>query len=78
MNLCFIALRLTFGGAPNPNIWSDLSESITDLANALLQCQAWNFVLMGDVGQNMSATPLLMFNGEVSGKVEGCIWCVLQ
>ena len=42
LNLCFISLRLTFGGAPNPNIWSEISESITDLANAILQCKEWD------------------------------------
>jgi hypothetical protein len=41
-NLCFISLRLTFGGAPNPNFWGEVSESITDLTNALLQCSDWN------------------------------------
>ena len=39
LNICFIALRLTFGGAPNPNYWSEISETVTDLANALLQCK---------------------------------------
>jgi hypothetical protein len=42
LNLCFISLRLTFGGAPNPNFWGEVSESITDLTNALLQCSDWN------------------------------------
>jgi hypothetical protein len=42
MGLAFISLRLTFGGAPNPNFWSEVSESITDLSNALLQCKSWD------------------------------------
>ena len=42
LNLCFISLCLTFRGAPNPNIWSEISESITDLANAILQCKEWD------------------------------------
>jgi hypothetical protein len=42
MSLCFISLRLTFGGAPNPNYWSEVSETITDLINALLSCRQWN------------------------------------
>ena len=42
LGLCYISLRLTFGGAPNPNIWSEISETATDLANAILQCQNWN------------------------------------
>jgi hypothetical protein len=42
MSLCFISLRLTFGGAPNPNYWSEVSESITDLTKAILNCRHWN------------------------------------
>jgi len=37
-----IALRATFGGAPNPNEWGVLSESICDLANAILNNKDWN------------------------------------
>ena len=40
--LAFIALRLTFGGNPCPNIWDLVSESTTDLTNALLQCEQWD------------------------------------
>ena len=42
MNLAFVSLRLTFGGSPNPNIWGEVSETATDLANALLACDEWN------------------------------------
>ena len=42
LGLCYISLRLTFGGAPNPNFWSEVSESATDLANAILQCNDWD------------------------------------
>jgi hypothetical protein len=31
----FLALRMTFGGSPFPNIWSDLAETACDLANDL-------------------------------------------
>lgn len=41
-NLAFIALRMTFGGAPNPSFWGNISESVIDLANALLQCKEWD------------------------------------
>jgi len=37
-----IALRATFGGAPNPNEWGVISESICDLANAILNDRNWN------------------------------------
>ena len=42
LNLAFISLRLTFGGSPNPNIWSEVSETATDLSNALLACKDWD------------------------------------
>ena len=37
-----MALRLTFGGKPNPSEWSCLSEATTDLANDILSCQEWD------------------------------------
>ena len=42
MDLAFLSLRLTFGGAPNPNYWGEISESTTDLANALFQLDDWD------------------------------------
>jgi hypothetical protein len=41
---CFllVALRLTFGGAPNPSRWSDLSEIACDLSNDLARNSGWN------------------------------------
>ena len=42
LELCFISLCLTFGGAPNPNYWSEVSEFTTNLANAILQCSDWD------------------------------------
>jgi len=41
-NMAQIALRATFGGAPNPNEWSVISESICDLANAILNDDKWD------------------------------------
>ena len=40
--IAFITLRLTFGGAPCPFVWSIISEMICDLANELLKCDDWN------------------------------------
>ena len=42
MDLAFLSLRLTFGSAPNPNYWGEVSESTTDLANALLCLDNWD------------------------------------
>ena len=36
------SLRVTFGGRPSPSLFSEVSESITDLANALARCESWN------------------------------------
>jgi hypothetical protein len=41
-NYLLIALRLTFGGSPNPSRWSDLSEIACDLANDLVQNPGWD------------------------------------
>ena len=40
--LAYISLRLTFGGAPNPPTWCMFSEIVTDLANEISQCLAWD------------------------------------
>jgi hypothetical protein len=39
--IAFVALRLTFGGSPNPPTWCMFSETVTDLANELLLCTTW-------------------------------------
>ena len=36
------SLRVTFGGHLSPLLFSEVSESITDLANALARCESWN------------------------------------
>ena len=40
--MLLVALRMTFGGAPNPSQWSDVSEVITDLANDLVRRSDWD------------------------------------
>ena len=40
--LLLVALRLTFGGAPNPSQWSDVSEVAVDLANDLVRRDVWD------------------------------------
>ena len=40
--LLLVALRLTFGGAPNPLQWSDVSEVAVDLANNLVRRDDWD------------------------------------
>ena len=41
-DLLLVALRMTFGGAPNPSQWSDVSDVITDLANDLVRRSDWD------------------------------------
>ena len=41
-DIAIISLRLTFGGAPGPFEWGVISESICDLANALLHDDNWD------------------------------------
>ena len=40
--ILLVALRLTFGGSPNPSQWSDVSEVATDLANDLVRRDDWD------------------------------------
>ena len=37
-----ISLRATFRGTPNPYEWCTISESVTDLANLLINTKEWN------------------------------------
>jgi hypothetical protein len=41
LDLSFIALRLTFGGAPGPYEWGVISETVCDLANAIFLSDDW-------------------------------------
>jgi hypothetical protein len=40
--MLLVALRITFGGAPNLSQWSDVSEVIGDLANDLMRRSDWD------------------------------------
>ncbi|KAI2492527.1 hypothetical protein MHU86_22009 [Fragilaria crotonensis] len=40
--ILLMALRMTFGGSPNPSQWSDVSEVIADLANDLVRRNDWD------------------------------------
>ena len=39
--LAYLALRLTYGGTPNPPTWCNFSEIVTDLANEISSCLEW-------------------------------------
>ena len=40
--ILLLLLRLTFGGTPGPSLFSIISESMTDLVNAILKCPDWD------------------------------------
>jgi hypothetical protein len=40
--LAFVSLRLPFGGRACPSLWSNISETITDLSNALALDTTWD------------------------------------
>jgi hypothetical protein len=40
--IAYIALRLTFGGSPNPPTWCAFSEMVTDLSNEIPLCEEWD------------------------------------
>ena len=40
-DIIIVLLRMSFGGAPNPNYWSDISEMACDLVNELLCSRDW-------------------------------------
>jgi hypothetical protein len=41
-NLLFMALQMTFGGAPCPALWGYISETLADVCNMLINNQHWN------------------------------------
>jgi hypothetical protein len=52
-DICLTALRLTFGGAPCPAEWGEMSETICDLANAILSDPDWNPRLLCSPNQGL-------------------------
>jgi hypothetical protein len=55
--LLLVALRLTFGGAPCPNLWGVISETITDVANTILHNPFWNHLDLYDKLSDTIETP---------------------
>jgi hypothetical protein len=56
--LAFIALRLTFGGSPNPPSWILFSEMVTDLANEIAQCDKWEPSALHSPAQPLAPAPI--------------------
>ena len=55
--LAYLALRLTFGGAPNPPTWCMFSELVTDLANEISRCASWDPQLLHSPTQPVAPPP---------------------
>jgi len=53
LELAIVALRLTFGGAPGSYEWGVISESICDLAIAILQHNDWDPSKLHSPSQNL-------------------------
>jgi len=57
-NFLLMALCLTFGGAPCPNLWCCLSEPITDLSNILIGNEFWDHQNLYDPLVNTLGNPI--------------------
>jgi len=42
LDLALVSLRTTFGGSPCPSIFSEISETVTDLTNAIICCSDYD------------------------------------
>jgi hypothetical protein len=59
-NVAYIALRLTFGGSPNPPTWCAFSEMVTDLSNEISLCKEWDHQKLRSPAQTETPSPLLL------------------
>ena len=59
-NLAIIALRLTFGGALGSYKWGVISESICDLAIAILQEENWNPKFLRALGSELVRKKIIL------------------
>jgi hypothetical protein len=56
--LAFTALCLTFGGSTNPPSWTLFSETVTNLANEITQCDEWDPSALHRPAQPVAPTPV--------------------
>jgi hypothetical protein len=59
-DLLFMALRMTFGGAPCPALWGIISETMADVCNTLINNQSWNHEEFFDTLSNSLNPPLFL------------------
>jgi hypothetical protein len=55
--VAYIVLRQSFGGSPNPPTWCLFSKMVTDLANEIYCCSAWNPDNLRSSAQPETLTP---------------------
>ena len=58
--IAYIALRLTFGGSPNPPTWCSFSEMVTDLSNEIPLCEDWDHDKLRSPDQPETPIPTLL------------------
>jgi hypothetical protein len=58
-NRAHMALRLTFGGSPNPPTWCAVDEVVTDLINKINHCPQWNHSTIHSPVQTISPAKFL-------------------
>jgi hypothetical protein len=58
--VAYIALRLTFGGSPNPPTWCAFSEMVTDLSNEIPLCGDWDHATLRSPAQPDTPEPILL------------------
>ena len=58
--VAYIALRLTFGGSPNPPTWCAFSEMVTDLSNEIPLCKEWDHDSLRSPDQPETPAPTLL------------------
>jgi hypothetical protein len=56
-SIAYIALRLTFGGSPNPPTWCAFSEMVSDLSNEIPLCPDWDPAALHSPDQPVAPEP---------------------
>ena len=59
-SIAYIALRLAFGGSPNPPTWCCFSEMVTDLSNEIGICDHWDPDTLRSPAQSETPEPILV------------------
>jgi hypothetical protein len=61
--IAYLALRLTFGGSPNPPTWCAFSEMVTDLSNEIALCKEWDHTKTRSPAQLLTPVPVELPDG---------------